>query len=175
MAARVIDRQHGPGARSDEPFDLAGSMSSVAASTSAKTGRPPRYTTQLAVAANVSAGTITSSPGPMARACIAACKAAVPLETATASRAYRRGERSLEFGHLRTGSQPVALQNRGNGGDVSRVDSIVARRATATSGPAGRLRALNGSASEIGGTCGDQSMALLHCAPRSAAIQYRLS
>ena len=41
----------------------SGSSSSVPGSTSAKTGVAPAYTTQLALAANVSGGTITSSPG----------------------------------------------------------------------------------------------------------------
>ena len=62
----------------------AGSTLSVSARTSAKTGRPPRYSTTLPLAAKVSAATITSSPGPMPAAKAATCRAAVPEFTATA-------------------------------------------------------------------------------------------
>ena len=53
-------------------------------SMSAKTGLAPTKRGALAVAANVKTGTITSSPGPMFKARIARCKAAVQLFTATA-------------------------------------------------------------------------------------------
>ena len=41
----------------------------------------------MAVAANVMAGTMTSSPGPMLSVASAVCRAAVPLQTATAAAA----------------------------------------------------------------------------------------
>src|SRR5437867_2003246 len=62
----------------------AGSTFSVSPRTSAKTGIPPWYSTALADAAKVSAGTMTSSPGPMPAANAAAWSAAVPELTATA-------------------------------------------------------------------------------------------
>ena len=62
-------------------------MRPVAGSTSAKTGRPPQYSTALAVAAKVIGGTMTSSPGARSRAATAAWSAAVPLDNATAWRA----------------------------------------------------------------------------------------
>ena len=51
---------------------------------SANTGIPPQYKMQLADAAKVIGVVITSSPGRISAAEQAACKAAVPLETATA-------------------------------------------------------------------------------------------
>jgi len=63
-----------------------GSTRSVSGSASAKTGRVPSKTAAFAVAMKVIAGTITSSPRPIPCDAIAACRAAVPLQTATASR-----------------------------------------------------------------------------------------
>src|SRR5688500_20400868 len=60
------------------------STNSVSGSTSAKTGVAPSYSAQFDEAAEVIAVTITSSPGPTATACTAACRAAVPLQTTTA-------------------------------------------------------------------------------------------
>src|SRR5437867_5435276 len=62
----------------------AGSTFSVSPRTSAKTGIPPWYSTALADAAKVRAGTMTSSPGPIPAANTAAWRAAVPELTATA-------------------------------------------------------------------------------------------
>ena len=62
----------------------AGSIVAVTGSTSAKMGRAPHIETEEAVAKNVNAGTITSSPGPTPAARSAAWRAAVPLLTATA-------------------------------------------------------------------------------------------
>ena len=56
----------------------------VAGSTSTSTGRAPASATTFAVAGNVYAGTITSSPGPIPSASTARWSAAVPEETATA-------------------------------------------------------------------------------------------
>ena len=61
-------------------------MRPVAGSTSANTGAAPTATTAWAVAVNVSAGTITSSPGPMPAAASAIRRAAVPELTPTDSR-----------------------------------------------------------------------------------------
>ena len=58
----------------------------VCSSTSAKTGFAPTIATQLAVAPNEMAGTMTSSPGPIPSTCMMPWSAAVPLLTATASR-----------------------------------------------------------------------------------------
>jgi len=61
-----------------------GDMLNVFSSMSAKTGLAPTKMGAFAVAANVKTGTITSSPGPMFKARIARCKAAVQLFTAIA-------------------------------------------------------------------------------------------
>ena len=60
------------------------SMLKVGKSMSQKTARPPRYSTALAVATQVKAGTITSSPGPTPMIVMATCNAVVQFETATA-------------------------------------------------------------------------------------------
>src|SRR3954468_604903 len=52
--------------------------------TSASTGTAPTYRGACAVARNVNAGTITSSPGPNPNEAHARCNAAVPEDTATA-------------------------------------------------------------------------------------------
>ncbi len=59
-------------------------MFSVAGSMSAKAGSAPRYTLQLALAANVRALVSEVSPGPTPAANAAPCRAAVPDENATA-------------------------------------------------------------------------------------------
>src|SRR3954470_5773495 len=56
---------------------------------SASTGVAPQYRTAAAVAANVIAGTITSSPGPTPAARYARCSAAVQEDTASAWRTPR--------------------------------------------------------------------------------------
>jgi hypothetical protein len=56
----------------------------VTGSTSAGTGTAPAWMTALAVAQNVRAGTITSSPGPMPAASALRCSAAVHELTAIA-------------------------------------------------------------------------------------------
>src|SRR5581483_11530960 len=61
-----------------------GSMLSVRASTSAKTGTPPSYTKQFADAANEYGDVITSSPGSMPAATQSRWRPAVPDETAAA-------------------------------------------------------------------------------------------
>ena len=48
------------------------------------TGTAPANTTAFKVSGQVTAGTITSSPGPMPVPSMARCSAAVPLEVATA-------------------------------------------------------------------------------------------
>ena len=53
--------------------------------TSTKTGIAPKNTAALALAAKVIVETMTSSPGSMPSAYMAACSAAVPVLTATAS------------------------------------------------------------------------------------------
>ena len=63
----------------------AGSMHHVRSSTSTSTGTALTSTTALAVACQVSPGTITSSPGPMSRASSANCMACVPLVTSAAN------------------------------------------------------------------------------------------
>src|SRR5690606_32772020 len=55
----------------------SGSIQSVSGSTSTKTGLAPTCSTTLAVAAKVSVGTITSSPGPIPNATSATCSPAV--------------------------------------------------------------------------------------------------
>ena len=62
----------------------SGSTFIVDGSTSTSTGRAPTSATTFAVAGNVYAGTITSSPGPIPSASAARCSAAVPDDTATA-------------------------------------------------------------------------------------------
>ncbi len=59
----------------------AGSTQYVSSSMSTNTGVAPVRATELPVAANVNAGTMTSSPGPIPNEAIAMCKAAVPLLT----------------------------------------------------------------------------------------------
>ena len=58
----------------------------VSRSTSANTGVAPRSTTRLTVETHVSDGVITSSPGPIPRACNSTCMPAVAEDTATACR-----------------------------------------------------------------------------------------
>jgi hypothetical protein len=61
-----------------------GSRHQLPGSTSANTGVAPTYATALAVATQVMSGTMTSSPGPMPRACMAMCSAPVQLDVAIA-------------------------------------------------------------------------------------------
>src|SRR5690242_21077638 len=62
---------------------LPGSMHQVTGSTSATTGRAPHATTAPATAANVNAGTTTSSTGPTSSACSTSVRADVPLLVVT--------------------------------------------------------------------------------------------
>ena len=62
----------------------AGSMTNVSGSMSTRTARAPQSSTAFAVAGNVYAGTITSSPGPISSARRARWSAAVPDETTAA-------------------------------------------------------------------------------------------
>src|SRR3989304_10028562 len=64
-----------------------GSMLPVPWSTSTNTGRAPRWSAALAVAAKVKGEVTPSSPGPTPIAAYATCSAAVPELTATALRA----------------------------------------------------------------------------------------
>ena len=59
----------------------AGSRFSVTGSMSAKTGVAPRRAIDSAVAKNVNAGQITSSPGPISSASSASTSASVPFAT----------------------------------------------------------------------------------------------
>jgi hypothetical protein len=61
-------------------------ISSVAGLTSTNTGLAPTANTASAVAMNVLAGTMTSSPGPMPSAARLSWRAAVPLATPTPCR-----------------------------------------------------------------------------------------
>ena len=65
---------------------FAGSMPNVRASTSTKTGTAPWWSTAIAVATKVKAGTMTSSPAWIPAPISARCSAAVPLLVA---RQYR--------------------------------------------------------------------------------------
>src|SRR5262245_41307876 len=56
----------------------SGAMLNVTGSMSAKTGRAPSRQTELTVAKKVNGGTMTSSPGPIPRACRASTRASVP-------------------------------------------------------------------------------------------------
>ncbi len=60
-----------------------GSMHQVRGSQSTSTGWPPLYSTACAQEMMVKVGRITSSPGCRSRQASAACKATVPLLTAT--------------------------------------------------------------------------------------------
>src|SRR4051812_29979960 len=83
----------------------------VATSTSAKTGRAPRYTAALAVAMNEKDGTTTSSPACTPATRRARCSAVVQLDTATAYSAPIRSandrSNSATFGPCAT--QPEAI------------------------------------------------------------------
>src|SRR5215469_14797920 len=68
-------------------FTDSGSMHALNALTSAKTGRAMHATAAYGVAANVIAGTITSSPGPMPKALSATSSALVPEVVGIAKRA----------------------------------------------------------------------------------------
>ena len=63
---------------------VAGVIRSVSSLTSAKRGVAPARTIAAALAMNVLAGTMTSSPGPMPSAVRVSCSASVPFATATA-------------------------------------------------------------------------------------------
>ena len=62
----------------------AGSTRNVSGSTSTSTARAPQSSTTFAVAGNVYAGTMTSSPGPISSASSARWSAAVPDDTTAA-------------------------------------------------------------------------------------------
>ncbi len=65
------------------PSTVFALMQSVPGSRSAKIGRAPAFTTASAVAKNVKAGTITSSPGSMSSARSTIVSASVPFATPT--------------------------------------------------------------------------------------------
>ena len=71
----------------------AGDRLRVKGSISAKTGLPPQYAAQFALARKVMGEVITSSPGPTPKAAMSRCSAAVPLQQATACRAPTRSPR----------------------------------------------------------------------------------
>ena len=62
----------------------SGSILNVCVDTSTNTGVAPQYKTTFAVATQVNAGTITSSPGPIPIAANAKCKPVVHEVTANA-------------------------------------------------------------------------------------------
>ncbi len=62
----------------------AGSRFSVRGSMSAKTGTPPSYMKQFALAANEYGDVMTSSPGPIPAEMQSRCRPVVPEETAAA-------------------------------------------------------------------------------------------
>ena len=66
----------------------------VSAETSAMTGMAPTASTEVAGAANVNAGTITSSPGPISSARSASSIAIVPLPVATTCPLLMRSARA---------------------------------------------------------------------------------
>ena len=109
------------------------------------------------VATNVSAGTITSSPGPIPSSTIARCSAAVPLTVETASGSVViRGERPLELA-ARTGR---ALRPSSRRCTPARFARFVRRRASApTAGFASRrsLRRCRGAASACASRSRNQS------------------
>ena len=83
---------------------------------SANTGVAPACTTAAAVAAKVSDGSMTSSPGCSPIPTQISCSAAVPLETATAWPAPTCvGERPLERRHLRALREPARAVDAGDG------------------------------------------------------------
>ena len=63
----------------------AGSSTIVNGSTSAKTGVPPAFATELATGWQQKAGTMTSSPGPISNAATDRLSPPVPLEQAMTS------------------------------------------------------------------------------------------
>ena len=67
----------------------SGSRLSVSGSISAKTGVAPRRAIASAVAKNVNAGQMTSSPAPMPIASITSTSASVPLATPIVSGTFR--------------------------------------------------------------------------------------
>ena len=78
----------------------------VARSTSQKTGFAPMYSTTLAVATHVNAGTMTSSPGFSPSAAMAICSAVVhelvATEWAAAVKAENRSSKSFTNGPCTT-------------------------------------------------------------------------
>ena len=84
----------------------------VSGSTSTSTGRSPASATTFAVAGNVYAGTITSSPGSSPSASTARCSAAVPgRDGERVLDLARARELGLELGHLRAHREHAALQH----------------------------------------------------------------
>ena len=82
MRAQCPNRWTSSSARVRVPTRSAaerGSIANVSGSMSANTGVAPTRATASAVAANVNAGTITSSPGPTSSARSARTSASVPL------------------------------------------------------------------------------------------------
>ena len=83
---------------------------------STSTGVAPASRTTLAVAGNVYAGTMTSSPSPIPSASTARWSAAVPFETATAcSTPHACRDELLELLHLRAHRQRTRLEDLANG------------------------------------------------------------
>src|SRR5690349_4937855 len=82
MWTAITARVRGVMRRSTSAGDRFGASGET---TSASTGVAPTYRGACAVARNVNAGTITSSPGPSPNAAHAKCNAAVPEDTATAN------------------------------------------------------------------------------------------
>ena len=111
----------------------AGSTTKVSGSMSTSTARAPHSSTTLAVAGNVYAGTITSSPGPISSARSARCSAAVPDDTAAAwavpTALAIAASNSSTFGPIV--SWPVAITS-----------STAASSASPTSGRASRIGSL---------------------------------
>ena len=101
----------------------AGSRMNVSGSTSTSTARAPQSSTTFAVAGNVYAGTMTSSPGPISSASTARWSAAVPDETAAACAVpTAAGERSLELRHLRAHRELTALEHLCDRGELRVAD-----------------------------------------------------
>ena len=80
---------------------------------STNTGVAPARATELAVAANVNDGTMTSSPAPIPSASSARCSAEVAgVDRHTLPTAHDRGELRLERRHLRALGQAAGGQHR---------------------------------------------------------------
>src|SRR6185369_8419779 len=98
----TMARVRGPMAAST----FAGSMPNVRGSTSTKTGTPPWWSTAIAVATKVKAGTMTSSPAWMPAPISARCSAEVPLLVARLYRAPTKAENSRSRARTSGASSP---------------------------------------------------------------------